>query len=58
MRGPANAVFLSYAREDADAARRIAEAVRAAGLAVWFDGNELHSGPWFVPRFFRLSSIR
>ena len=31
------AVFLSYAREDTDAARRIAEALRSAMLEVWFD---------------------
>ena len=38
------AVFLSYAREDADAAKRIAEALRASGLEVWFDQNELRGG--------------
>ena len=38
------AVFLSYAREDADSARRIAEALRAFGLEVWFDQNELRGG--------------
>src|SRR4051812_40113404 len=38
------AVFLSYAREDADAARRIAEALRSHGLEVWFDENELRGG--------------
>src|SRR5437762_3378695 len=35
------ALFLSYARDDAQAARRIAEALRAAGLEVWFDESEL-----------------
>ena len=39
-----HAVFLSYAREDTDAARRIAEALRSAGLEVWFDQNELRGG--------------
>ncbi|HEY4301472.1 MAG TPA: TIR domain-containing protein [Candidatus Didemnitutus sp.] len=39
-----HAVFLSYAREDATAARRIAEALRASGLEVWFDENELRGG--------------
>ena len=34
---PQGAVFLSYASEDADAARRICEALRAAGIEVWFD---------------------
>jgi TolB-like protein/tetratricopeptide (TPR) repeat protein len=38
------AVFLSYAREDADAARRIAEALRSSGVEVWFDQNELRGG--------------
>ena len=38
------AVFLSYAREDAGAARRIAEALRASGVEVWFDENELRGG--------------
>jgi len=38
------AVFLSYAREDTDAARRVAEALRSAGLEVWFDENELRGG--------------
>ncbi len=41
---PSGAIFLSYAREDAAAARRIAEALRAAGLEVWFDENELRGG--------------
>ncbi len=41
---PHRAVFLSYAREDTDAARRIAEALRAFGLEVWFDQNELRGG--------------
>ena len=38
------AVFLSYAREDADAVRRIAEELRSAGIEVWFDQNELTGG--------------
>ncbi|MBI4624130.1 MAG: TIR domain-containing protein [Verrucomicrobia bacterium] len=38
------AVFLSYAREDADAARRIAEALRGFGMDVWFDQHELRGG--------------
>ena len=38
MPDPANrAVFLSYAREDAGAATRIAGALRARGIEVWFD---------------------
>ena len=38
------AVFLSYAREDGEAARRIAEALRAFGVEVWFDVSELRGG--------------
>lgn len=38
------AVFLSYAHEDADAARRIADALRAVGVEVWFDQRELRGG--------------
>ena len=38
------AVFLSYAREDTDAARRIADALRAFGVEVWFDQSELRGG--------------
>jgi len=41
---PSKAVFLSYAREDADAARRIADALRAFGVEVWFDMSELRGG--------------
>jgi TolB-like protein/Tfp pilus assembly protein PilF len=41
---PAGAVFLSYASEDADAAERIATALRTAGVEVWFDKSELRSG--------------
>jgi tetratricopeptide (TPR) repeat protein len=41
---PRGAVFLSYASQDAEAARRIAEALRAAGIEVWFDQSELRGG--------------
>ena len=37
-------VFLSYASEDAEAAKRICEALRSAGLEVWFDQSELRGG--------------
>jgi len=37
-------VFLSYASLDAEAARRICEALRAAGIEVWFDQSELRGG--------------
>jgi TolB-like protein len=42
--GPAGAVFLSYASQDADAAARICEALRAASVEVWFDRSELRGG--------------
>ena len=38
------AIFLSYASQDAAAARRICEALRAEGLEVWFDQSELRGG--------------
>jgi tetratricopeptide (TPR) repeat protein len=38
------AIFLSYASQDADTARRICEALREAGLEVWFDQSELRGG--------------
>ena len=41
---PTGAVFLSYASEDAEAAARICEALRAAGVEVWFDKSELRGG--------------
>lgn len=41
---PHGGVFLSYAREDTEAARRIAEAMRAFGVDAWFDQSELRGG--------------
>jgi TolB-like protein/Flp pilus assembly protein TadD len=41
---PTGAVFMSYASQDAEAARRICEALRAAGIEVWFDQSELRGG--------------
>ena len=41
---PPRAVFLSYASQDAEAARRICEALRASGIEVWFDQSELRGG--------------
>jgi len=38
------AVFLSYASQDAEAAKRICEALRRAGIEVWFDQSELVGG--------------
>lgn len=44
MTEPSHAVFLSYASQDAAAAQRICEALRAAGIEVWFDQSELRGG--------------
>jgi TolB-like protein/Flp pilus assembly protein TadD len=41
---PSQAVFLSYASQDAEAAQRICEALREAGIEVWFDQSELRGG--------------
>ncbi|HZZ59163.1 MAG TPA: TIR domain-containing protein [Opitutaceae bacterium] len=41
---PGRAIFLSYASQDAEAAHRLCAALRAAGLEVWFDQNELRGG--------------
>jgi TolB-like protein/Tfp pilus assembly protein PilF len=41
---PTGAVFLSYASQDAEAAQRICDALRAAGIEVWFDKSELKGG--------------
>jgi TolB-like protein len=38
------AVFLSYASQDAEPAQRICEALRAAGIEVWFDQSALRGG--------------
>jgi tetratricopeptide (TPR) repeat protein len=39
-----NAVFLSYASQDAEAAQQLCNALRAAGIEVWFDQSELRGG--------------
>jgi TolB-like protein len=44
MSDPGKAVFLSYAREDTDAARRMADALRGYGIEVWLDQSELTGG--------------
>lgn len=44
MSQPAPAIFLSYASQDAQAATRVRDALRDAGLEVWFDQNELRGG--------------
>jgi TolB-like protein/Tfp pilus assembly protein PilF len=39
-----NAVFLSYAAQDSDAAQRLCNTLRTAGIEVWFDRSELRGG--------------
>jgi TolB-like protein/tetratricopeptide (TPR) repeat protein len=39
-----HAVFLSYASQDVEAAQKICEALRAAGIEVFFDQSELRGG--------------
>jgi len=41
---PTGAVFLSYASQDSEPARKICDALRAAGIEVWFDQSELRGG--------------
>ena len=41
---PTGAVFLSYASQDAEAAQKICEALRAAGIEVFLDQSELRGG--------------
>jgi len=43
-------VFISYAREDAAVARRIAEGLRSAGLEVWYDESEIMPGENFAEK--------
>ena len=44
MTDPNKAVFLSYASQDAEAAQNLCNALRAAGIEVWFDQSELRGG--------------
>jgi TolB-like protein/tetratricopeptide (TPR) repeat protein len=44
MTEAARAIFLSYASQDAGVAARIGDALREAGLEVWFDQSELRGG--------------
>jgi len=44
MTEPSRAVFLSYASQDAAAAQKICQTLRAAGIEVWFDQSELRGG--------------
>jgi TolB-like protein len=38
------AIFLSYAKQDSEAAARICAALRDAGIEIWFDQSELRGG--------------
>jgi TolB-like protein len=44
MTEPSKAVFLSYASQDAAAAHRLAEGLRAGGVEVWLDTTGLRGG--------------
>jgi hypothetical protein len=44
MTETSHAVFLSYASQDAEAAQKICEALRAAGIEVFLDQSELRGG--------------
>ena len=46
-----NAVFLSYAAQDAEAAQRLCATLRASGIEVWFDQSELRGGDVACYRF-------
>jgi adenylate cyclase len=41
---PGKAVFLSYASQDAEAARHLCNAMQTAGIEVWFDQSDLRGG--------------
>jgi TolB-like protein/Tfp pilus assembly protein PilF len=41
---PSHAVFLSYASQDAEAAQKICQALRSAGIEVFLDQSELRGG--------------
>ena len=48
MSNPSKAIFLSYASQDAEAARRLCESLRHGGIEVWFDsdGGLEHGDEW------------
>ena len=50
MTEPSRAVFLSYASQDAEPARRITEGLRQGGIEVWFDQSELRGGDAWDPK--------
>jgi hypothetical protein len=41
---PSTAVFLSYASQDAEPAQHLCNALKTAGIEVWFDQSELRGG--------------
>ena len=45
-----SAIFLSYASQDTEAAQRICEGLRAAGIEVFFDLSELRGGMHGITR--------
>jgi hypothetical protein len=53
MSEPGKAVFLSYASQDAEAAKYICDALRSAGVEVWFDQSELVGGDAWDSRYAR-----
>jgi hypothetical protein len=44
------AVFLSYDSQDAEAAKRICDALRSGGGEVWFDQSELVDGDAWIAK--------
>jgi len=49
----AGVVFISYSRQDIDAARRLARSLDASGIDVWFDEQELKPGDAWERRILR-----
>ena len=45
---PRDAIFISYASEDIDAAKKLKAGLDSAGLEVWFDKAELQGGDTFA----------
>ena len=44
MNDSTKAIFLSYTAQDAEAAKRLSDALRSAGIETWFDQSELRGG--------------
>ena len=57
MTDPGKAVFLSYASEDAEAAQQLCNALRAAGIEVWFDRASFGAAMPGTARFTNGSAI-